>query len=111
MGHGEQGRNNNCFNCHDETNLELLQTRDGRVVKFQDSPQLCGSCHGPTYEDWEAGAPRPDQRLLGPELGPISGSPVWIAIILIRPIFRPGNLRPGPHRPPFAVPTGAANIN
>ncbi len=56
MGHGEQGRNNNCFNCHDENNLELLQTRDGHFVKFQDSPQLCGSCHGPTYEDWEVGA-------------------------------------------------------
>ena len=56
MGHGEHGRNNNCFNCHNETNLEQLQTRDGRVVKFQDSPQLCGSCHGPTFEDWEAGA-------------------------------------------------------
>ena len=56
MGHGEHGRNNNCFNCHNENNLELLQTRDGRVLKFQDSPQLCGSCHGPTYEDWEAGA-------------------------------------------------------
>jgi len=37
MGHGEQGRNNNCFNCHDETNLEQLLARDGRVVKFQDS--------------------------------------------------------------------------
>jgi formate-dependent nitrite reductase cytochrome c552 subunit len=56
MGHGEHGRNNNCFNCHNETNLEQLQTRDGRVVRFQDSPQLCGSCHGPTFEDWEAGA-------------------------------------------------------
>jgi formate-dependent nitrite reductase cytochrome c552 subunit len=56
MGHGSHGRNNNCFNCHDETNLELLQTRDGRSVKFSDSPLLCGSCHGPTYRDWEAGA-------------------------------------------------------
>ena len=56
MGHGSHGRNNNCFNCHNETNLELLQTRDGRPVKFSDSPQLCGSCHGPTYRDWEAGA-------------------------------------------------------
>jgi uncharacterized CHY-type Zn-finger protein len=56
MGHGSHGRNNNCFNCHDETNLELLQTRDGRQVKFSDSPLLCGSCHGPTYRDWEAGA-------------------------------------------------------
>jgi formate-dependent nitrite reductase cytochrome c552 subunit len=55
MGHGSHGRNNNCFNCHNETNLELLQTRDGRPVKLSDSPQLCGSCHGPTYRDWEAG--------------------------------------------------------
>jgi hypothetical protein len=56
MGHGRHGRNNNCFNCHNETNLELLQTRDGHEVKFADSPPLCGSCHGPTYRDWEAGA-------------------------------------------------------
>jgi formate-dependent nitrite reductase cytochrome c552 subunit len=56
MGHGSHGRNNNCFNCHNELNLELLQTRDGREVKFADSPVLCGSCHGPTYRDWEAGA-------------------------------------------------------
>ena len=56
MGHGSHGRNNNCFNCHNETNLETLQSRDGRELKFSDSPQLCGSCHGPTYRDWEAGA-------------------------------------------------------
>jgi len=56
MGHGSHGRNNNCFNCHNETNLEQLQTRDGRQLKFSDSTQLCGSCHGPTYRDWEAGA-------------------------------------------------------
>ena len=56
MGHGSHGRNNNCFNCHNETNLELLQSRDGHELKFADSPQLCGSCHGPTYRDWEAGA-------------------------------------------------------
>jgi hypothetical protein len=56
MGHGSHGRNNNCFNCHNETNLELLQTRDGQPVTFSESPRLCGSCHGPTYRDWEAGA-------------------------------------------------------
>ncbi|MEI6391633.1 MAG: hypothetical protein WCT12_11070 [Verrucomicrobiota bacterium] len=55
MGHGRHKRNNNCFNCHDETNLELLQTRDGRQLKIVESPALCGSCHGPTYRDWEAG--------------------------------------------------------
>ncbi len=55
MGHGRHHRNNNCFNCHDEANLEQLQTRDGRHLKIVDSPALCGSCHGPTFRDWEAG--------------------------------------------------------
>lgn len=60
MAHGSHKRNNNCFNCHDENNLDQLQTRDGRQVKLTDlsplsTPQLCGSCHGPTYRDWEAG--------------------------------------------------------
>jgi formate-dependent nitrite reductase cytochrome c552 subunit len=56
MGHGTHNRNNNCYNCHDEQNLDLLQTRDGHQVKLAESPPLCGSCHGPTYRDWEAGA-------------------------------------------------------
>ncbi|HEV2209292.1 MAG TPA: hypothetical protein VG167_10990 [Verrucomicrobiae bacterium] len=56
MGHGRHNRNNNCFNCHDEQNLQVLQTRDGRELKLEESPPLCGSCHGPTYRDWEAGA-------------------------------------------------------
>jgi len=56
MGHGTHGRNNNCFNCHNETNLVTLQSRDHRELKITDSPSLCGSCHGPTYRDWEAGA-------------------------------------------------------
>lgn len=55
MGHGTHGRNNNCFNCHNETKLDTLQARDGRELKITDSPSLCGSCHGPTYRDWEAG--------------------------------------------------------
>lgn len=56
MGHGRHHRNNNCFNCHNETNLDLLQTRDGRSLKLVESTPLCGSCHGPTYRDWSAGA-------------------------------------------------------
>jgi hypothetical protein len=55
MGHGSHNRNNLCFNCHDEQNLELLQARDGRALKFTESTSLCGSCHGPTYRDWDAG--------------------------------------------------------
>jgi hypothetical protein len=56
MGHGSHNRNNNCFNCHDDQNLEQFQTRDGRALKLSDSTPLCGSCHGPTYRDWEGGA-------------------------------------------------------
>jgi len=55
MHHGSHERNNNCFNCHNENNLTLLQTRDRHEVKFADSQLLCGSCHGPTLRDWEAG--------------------------------------------------------
>ena len=55
MEHGSHDRNNLCFNCHDELNLELLQTRDKRELKLFESAPLCGSCHGPTYRDWEAG--------------------------------------------------------
>jgi len=55
MGHGQHGRNNNCYNCHDEQNLLQLAARDGRALKLEDSVPLCGSCHGPTYRDWEAG--------------------------------------------------------
>lgn len=56
MGHGSHDRNNNCFNCHNEQNLLTLQVRDGREVKFDNIPALCGSCHGPNLRDWEAGA-------------------------------------------------------
>ena len=56
MGHGSHDRNNLCYNCHNEQNLLTFQARDGRELKFDDSTALCGSCHGPTYRDWEAGA-------------------------------------------------------
>jgi hypothetical protein len=71
MHHGKHGRNNNCFNCHNETNLTLLQTRDGRKVTFSDSQLLCGSCHGPIYQDWQAGAHGRTSGYWDRALGPI----------------------------------------
>jgi hypothetical protein len=56
MGHGSHDRNNLCSNCHNEANLLTLQVRDGRELKFDNIPPLCGSCHGPTYRDWDSGA-------------------------------------------------------
>jgi formate-dependent nitrite reductase cytochrome c552 subunit len=53
--HGRSNRNNYCFNCHDPKNLELLRPREGQAFKLTESSRLCGSCHGPTYRDWEVG--------------------------------------------------------
>jgi cytochrome c7-like protein len=53
--HGRNNRNNNCFNCHSTTNMEMLLTRDGRLLKIEQSTLLCANCHGPTYRDWEVG--------------------------------------------------------
>lgn len=55
MRHGRNNRNDVCFNCHNPTNLEALITRDGRTLAIDQSSVLCGSCHGPTYRDWEIG--------------------------------------------------------
>jgi hypothetical protein len=55
MAHGRNNRNNICFNCHSSTNLESLVTRDGSNLTIEQSTLLCGSCHGPTYRDWELG--------------------------------------------------------
>ncbi len=102
MGHGEHGRNNNCFNCHNENNLELLQTRDGRVLKFQDSPQLCGSCHGPTFEDWEVGAHGRISGYWNRKVGPITRQLCVNCHNPHAPAFQGRKPAPGPHplRPP-----------
>lgn len=55
MAHGENSRNNGCFNCHDPAKLNQLVTRDGTKLKLAAATPLCASCHGPTYRDWEAG--------------------------------------------------------
>jgi uncharacterized CHY-type Zn-finger protein len=55
LAHGSHNRNNVCYNCHNEQNLLTFQARDGRELKFQDSTALCGSCHGPTLRDFDAG--------------------------------------------------------
>ena len=97
MAHGRHHRNNNCFNCHDETNLELLQTRDGRQLKLVDSPALCGSCHGPTYRDWEAGVHGRTSGYWNRELGPIDRKACASCHNPHSPPFPPRQPAPGPH--------------
>ena len=97
MGHGSHGRNNNCFNCHNETNLVVLQTRDGRVLTFANSPPLCGSCHGPTYRDWEAGVHGRTSGYWDRALGPFERKPCAACHNPHAPKFPPRHPAPGPH--------------
>ena len=111
MKHGTHNRNNNCFNCHDEQNLEQLQTRDGRQVKLAESPPLCGSCHGPTYRDWEAGAHGRTGGYWDRAAGPIKRQICVDCHDPHHPKIPPRKPAPGPHplHPVTALATGASH--
>ncbi len=108
MGHGSHGRNNNCFNCHDENNLTQLQTRDGHSVTFAESQRLCGSCHGPTYRDWEAGAHGRTSGYWDRSKGPIDRKICVDCHNPHSPKFPPRQPAPGPHPLRPVTPTVAA---
>jgi hypothetical protein len=97
MGHGSHDRNNLCYNCHNEANLLTLQARDGRELKFDNSTPLCGSCHGPTYRDWDAGV---HGRVSG-HWNAKSGKPVKLACVNCHdphgPHIPTREPAPGPH--------------
>jgi hypothetical protein len=97
MGHGRHNRNNNCFNCHNETNLVVLQTRDGHEVKLEASAPLCGSCHGPTYRDWEAGVHGRTSGYWNRALGPADRKLCVNCHNPHAPAFPPRQPAPGPH--------------
>src|SRR5262245_12388998 len=97
MGHGSHNRNNLCFNCHDENNLEVFQTRDGHQLKFSESTRLCGSCHGPTYRDWEAGAHGRISGYWDREGGPITRQDCVSCHNPHAPKFPSRQPAPGPH--------------
>ncbi len=97
MGHGRHNRNNVCYNCHDEANLELVQTRDGRELKLSESTPLCGSCHGPTLRDWEAGVHGRTSGYWDRALGPIDRKPCVSCHNPHAPRFPARTPAPGPH--------------
>jgi hypothetical protein len=111
MHHGTHNRNNNCFNCHDEQNLEQLQTRDGRQIKLAESPPLCGSCHGPTYRDWQAGAHGRTGGYWDRNAGPIKRQICVDCHDPHHPKIPPRKPAPGPHllHPVAAEPESAAH--
>lgn len=105
MAHGSHDRNNLCYNCHNEQDLLTLQTRDGRVIKFADASPLCGSCHGPTYRDWEAGVHGRTSGFWDPRLGERHRLQCANCHDPHSPPIPTRAPAPGPHRP--AHPPGA----
>jgi hypothetical protein len=97
MGHGTHGRNNICFNCHNETKLDTLQSRDGRQLSITNSPALCGSCHGPTFRDWEAGVHGRTGGYWDPNTGPMTFKPCTACHDPHHPKFPGRKPAPGPH--------------
>jgi hypothetical protein len=97
MGHGTHGRNNNCFNCHNETKLDTLQSRDGRELSITNSPSLCGSCHGPTFRDWEAGVHGRTGGYWNTKLGAMTLKPCTACHDPHHPKFPGRKPAPGPH--------------
>ena len=51
--HGKEENLRWCHSCHQEKRYNKLALQNGREVGFNQSYQLCGSCHGPILDDWE----------------------------------------------------------
>lgn len=44
-----------CFDCHNPDNRDTLRLANGKIVKFEESYNLCGQCHGTILKEWKAG--------------------------------------------------------
>ncbi len=53
LDHGTQG--GWCYRCHTIDDIDRLHLADGSRVSFDESYELCGSCHGDKLRDWRAG--------------------------------------------------------
>ena len=95
--HGRNNRNNHCYNCHDPANLDHLLTRDGRQLKLEQSPLLCGSCHGPTYRDWEVGIHGRTSGFWNRQMGEITRKNCTSCHDPHAPHFPPLKPAPAPH--------------
>ncbi|MDH5492477.1 MAG: hypothetical protein OEY14_11055 [Myxococcales bacterium] len=44
-----------CSTCHYVEDMNRLRLFDGTSIDFDESPQICGQCHGEKMRDWLAG--------------------------------------------------------
>jgi predicted CXXCH cytochrome family protein len=115
MAHGHTFRNNSCYNCHDRDQLDQLHTPDGAKLAFSQATQLCGSCHGPTYRDWKAGAHGRTGGYWDRSAGPIKREECTSCHDPHAPAFTGLIPMPGPHllhpAPVTAAPKAAADTH
>ncbi|MBT5926969.1 MAG: hypothetical protein HOH33_10145 [Verrucomicrobia bacterium] len=52
----DHGNNRFCLNCHHPKNRNAFVDYDGTEILEENVVLLCAKCHGPTYQDWKAGA-------------------------------------------------------
>lgn len=44
-----------CYGCHNPTGRDQLRLAGGRLIRFEESYELCGQCHGTKLRDWRKG--------------------------------------------------------
>lgn len=50
------GLNDNCLNCHFDSNRNKLRLHGNKSITFDKSEMLCAQCHGTTWRDWKNGS-------------------------------------------------------
>jgi hypothetical protein len=56
INHGKGDNSLMCVDCHDENKRDFLVDKQGKLIDFDHSYQLCGQCHFRPKRDWLGGA-------------------------------------------------------
>ena len=85
-----------CFDCHDPEDRDMLRLSNGELLEFEETPRLCGQCHGATHREWIAG-------VHGKRTGRWDGEKTYMVCSSCHdphaPLFEPLVPEPAPKRP------------
>jgi hypothetical protein len=85
-----------CFECHTPRDRDVLHLANGATVKFEESYNLCGQCHGTVLRDWKVG-------LHGKRTGSWNGDKQYLLCVSCHsphdPVFKPLQPLPPPLTP------------
>ncbi len=90
--HGERW----CYDCHDARNMDRLRLTGGKQIRFEESYNLCGQCHGNILKDWKKG-------IHGKRTGNWQGEKQYLLCVHCHdphnPPFKPIKPEPAPVKP------------